>query len=280
MTDSIEELKQQRDTDGIMAALGNESAEVRLAAAQALGDMLALRAIDSLSAALQDSSPAVRQASARALGKIGDHRTAMALVAALKDDDSEVRQAVVQSLGQMGGIRVVRPLVGALKDGDSGVQAAAKVALRAKAASALRSRWTWIILVAVIALAVVIVRSLPPRPVGPLATLTKGSDTWELLGTETTQTIPTGGLSDFKAPPGQVLLQVHFKCVTHNVLEPGSPVYVVDSQGSKYSIAYFQFSIPSEKNVPETLTLTYSVPNDRSGFQLLFFDLPPVGLGR
>jgi hypothetical protein len=62
---------------------------------------------------------------------------------------------------------------------------------------------------------------------------------------------------------------------------------VVDSQGAKYPIAYYEFSypaenlsVPAEKKVPETLTLTYSVPENRSGFQLLFFDLPPIGLGR
>jgi HEAT repeat protein/beta-lactamase regulating signal transducer with metallopeptidase domain len=77
------------------------NADVRLAAAEALGRMEAKRSVPVLEAALGDQSAAVRRTVAWALGQIEDKSSVEALVHALADSDAEVRETAIWALGQI-----------------------------------------------------------------------------------------------------------------------------------------------------------------------------------
>jgi len=86
----------------LIAALADNQAEVRMAAAEALGPLGDPRAVEPLTATLKDYAESVRQRSAIALGQIGDPRAAQPLVAVLVDRILEVRQAAAQALDRLG----------------------------------------------------------------------------------------------------------------------------------------------------------------------------------
>lgn len=110
-------------------ALTDPQAEVRLAAAQALGASRSLLATLPLLGHLDDSNPQVQVAVVRALERLQDPRSIMPLVGKIQDPRSAVRRAVATTLGALGDARVVPGLVLALRDSDSKVRAAAVQAL-------------------------------------------------------------------------------------------------------------------------------------------------------
>ncbi len=119
----------ERAVEPLIAALADEAACVREAAARALGKIGDARAVEPLIAARRDKDRDVRQAAVEALGEIGGTRAVEALIAALRDKVWLVRRAAVEALGELGGARAVGPLTAALRDKDAGVRRAAAEAL-------------------------------------------------------------------------------------------------------------------------------------------------------
>lgn len=104
-------------TAGLLIALEDSAEEVRLAAAQALGERADTAAINALLEALRrDSSREVRRMAAWALGEIEDARAVSGLVAALREErDREVRLAIVRALGDIESADAVPGLGSALR---------------------------------------------------------------------------------------------------------------------------------------------------------------------
>jgi HEAT repeat protein len=137
----------------LSAALKDWDADVRRAAAWALGQIGDARAVEPLSVALRDADKNVREAAVGALDKLkwqpgNDEAGAYywitkrkwgkcveigapavePLIAAFKDWDADVRLAAAETLGQIGAL-AVRSLIAALKDGEWDVRKAAVEAL-------------------------------------------------------------------------------------------------------------------------------------------------------
>ena len=111
----------------IRLLLEDPVADVRAAAARALGEMEAGEAVPALGQALtRDSDPDVRATAAWALGEIEDARAADALVTAIGDQSGKVREAAIWALGELEDSRAVPALIKALHSGN--VQAARKAA--------------------------------------------------------------------------------------------------------------------------------------------------------
>jgi len=141
----------------LIATLTNQTLNVRLAAAQVLGDIGDDRAVEPIITAMKKEDLDVRMA-APILGKMGvsavgpiiaalraevlDIRTTVfvlgtvgepavkPLIATLKDKDPHVRAAAALALGGTGDARAVEPLINAFKDEDFEVTRYAAAALR------------------------------------------------------------------------------------------------------------------------------------------------------
>ncbi|MBD3182644.1 PDZ domain-containing protein [Candidatus Poribacteria bacterium] len=92
-------------------------AEVRRSCARAIARMKPLEAIEPLGEALKDSSLGVRLEAGYALGRIGEPAIEV-LVKALQDEDSRVRDSAVAAMGNIGGEKVRQELIGVLRDED------------------------------------------------------------------------------------------------------------------------------------------------------------------
>jgi len=105
-----------------------EEAEVRLAAAIALGKLGDQAAVDYLVQALTKEEDALRVPAARALGEIGE-QAAPRLLSALRRPEETVRWGAAQALGYTGGAGVAKALRQALNDQSPQVRAAAALSL-------------------------------------------------------------------------------------------------------------------------------------------------------
>jgi beta-lactamase regulating signal transducer with metallopeptidase domain len=113
----------------MIAALSDGNADVRQEAAQALGQLSDKRAIPGLSGLLADANADVRQQAVFALGQLGAVEATPALVKALSDNAAEVRQQAAFALGQLEAREAVPALVKALADSDAEVRQQAAFAL-------------------------------------------------------------------------------------------------------------------------------------------------------
>jgi len=123
-----EETKDPRTVESLLAALQDQSSEVREKAAAALGEKKDSRAVEPLIAGLQDKELQVRWAAALALGKLQDERAVPPLLTALKDKGSQAQEETSWALGKIGS-PAVDPLIATLEDKDISVRAAAASAL-------------------------------------------------------------------------------------------------------------------------------------------------------
>ena len=109
-----------RDTavPALLSVLNDQSAAVRLAAIEALGQQGDPRAIDALVQTLRNDTDArVREAAAEALGNIDSPRAVPGLIAALTaEKEGDVRAKIASALGEIGDPRAVEPLAGAVRD--------------------------------------------------------------------------------------------------------------------------------------------------------------------
>jgi HEAT repeat protein len=128
---NIDEMKAERDLNGLFKALNNKrNIYVRMDAARALGEMGDPAAMEPLIAALNDSKKDVRDAAAVAIGKLGGDPRAVEVVAGkLKSDKSIERGEATLTLGQIRHESGVGHLVPALGDKDFFVRESAVVAL-------------------------------------------------------------------------------------------------------------------------------------------------------
>jgi len=110
-------------------ALQDSSAEVRGAAAQALGELRDNRAVAPLIKSLGDKDVEVRQHAAHALGEIRDASAAGALIQAVKDPNPGVRESAIVALANMRSTDALNAILEAMKDADPAVRKAAVEAL-------------------------------------------------------------------------------------------------------------------------------------------------------
>jgi hypothetical protein len=86
--------------------------------------------VEGLIAALTDNDAEVREAAAMALYFIGDSSAVSHLIAALRDENWFVRVAAIQSLGNIGDTQALKPITAALNDENNYVVQNARAALR------------------------------------------------------------------------------------------------------------------------------------------------------
>lgn len=103
-----------RALPSLVALLKDDDPEVRIFAANLLGDIKDRRAAQDLIRATKDTDSNVRVASTEALGKIGEPEAVAALSEAL-DDEPWVVMSAIKSLGDIGGERALDVLYGCLE---------------------------------------------------------------------------------------------------------------------------------------------------------------------
>ena len=113
----------------LLARLDDDHADVRQAAAIALGRMGHMAAWDRLLAGLKEGPPDVRFQAAMSLAELDPPGAYEPLVAALNDKDAEVRAHVASALAVVGDRRAAGWLATALEDPDARVRAEAACAL-------------------------------------------------------------------------------------------------------------------------------------------------------
>ena len=122
---NIEELKANKDVEGLINALKDKDPMVRGDAAEVLGKIGDSRAVEPLIEALKDI---VQFIAIESLKKIGEPAVEP-LIKALKNKDTLIRSGAARALGEIRDKIAVEPLTEAIKYGDSFVRAAAGVAL-------------------------------------------------------------------------------------------------------------------------------------------------------
>ena len=122
---NIEELKANKDVEGLISALKDKDPNVRGDAAEALGKIGDSRAVEPLIEVLNDI---VEFIAIDSLRKIGEPAVEP-LIKALKNKDTLIRSGAVRALGELRDKRAVEPLTEALKYGDMFVRSAAVGAL-------------------------------------------------------------------------------------------------------------------------------------------------------
>jgi HEAT repeat protein len=145
-------LPNPRTVAPLSRTLGDADAEVRVAAADALGHQASDGtspaspgrgrnlddAVPPLLGRLDDPAPAVRIAIVNALARLGDPRAVVPLVGKVQDSAADVRQAVARALGDLGDPRASPALVLVLRDQNNDVRRDALTALgRMRAADAV-----------------------------------------------------------------------------------------------------------------------------------------------
>ena len=115
----------------LSATLGDESVNVRLAAAQSLGNLQDPAAITALAKALKEDTDArVREACAAALGEIDDNRAVPHLLEALKSEKTpKVKARIVEALREIDDPSAVPGVIVALRDDSPEVRREAASAL-------------------------------------------------------------------------------------------------------------------------------------------------------
>ena len=115
----------------LIEAMGDVTADVRLAAIQSLSSLGDPRAIAALGKALkEDSDPRVREAAAEALGEISDARAVPHLLDALKSEKvAAVREEIVDALHEIDDPSAVNGIIAVIRDPSPAVRRAAISAL-------------------------------------------------------------------------------------------------------------------------------------------------------
>jgi HEAT repeat protein len=97
-------------------ALGSDIPELRMAAANALGELETSEAVPKLVERFDDPDPRVRARAARACGLITDPRATEGLVGLLSDSRAAVRREAADSLGRIGNRQALSALLGMYDD--------------------------------------------------------------------------------------------------------------------------------------------------------------------
>jgi HEAT repeat protein len=116
--DSADWVKAKAFTEALSADLP----ELRMAAANALGDVGDPDAVPDLIERFDDPDPRVRARAARACGEIDDARAVEPLTDLLGDRKATVRRAAAESLGRIGNRQALSALLGLYEDEDDRVR--------------------------------------------------------------------------------------------------------------------------------------------------------------
>jgi len=111
-----------RVLQAMVTALQDEDAEVRAAAANALGNLESVDAVSPLAAVLTDDDTDVRSQAAWALGMIESDAAVAALSTAMSDAEAEVRNEAAWALGMIESVDAVPALAAAVGDADEDVR--------------------------------------------------------------------------------------------------------------------------------------------------------------
>lgn len=106
----------------LIETLDDDDPRVRERVARAIGRLEDARACDALVARLEDPSGRVRREAAEALGAIGNRQALNALLDMFDDERAPVRRIAAGAMGKFGNARPVEGLVAALSDGDPSVR--------------------------------------------------------------------------------------------------------------------------------------------------------------
>ncbi|NEO73805.1 HEAT repeat domain-containing protein, partial [Moorena sp. SIO3H5] len=115
--------------DPLIKLLDDDSSDVRIRAAEALGNIVTEATIDPLIKLLDDDSSDVRIRAAEALGNIVTEATIDPLIKLLDDDSSDVRKSAAYALEKIGTEVAIEPLIKLLDDHHSFVRRSAAYAL-------------------------------------------------------------------------------------------------------------------------------------------------------
>lgn len=126
---NVPKLRENRDVVGLVKALRDNEAMIRVDSAKALGETGDARAVDPLAMALHDCVGDVCCAAIEALAKIGSPAAVEPLCAVLDYTDPSLRRAAVQALAKIGDSRARNAIVGLLLDSSPEVLLAAATAL-------------------------------------------------------------------------------------------------------------------------------------------------------
>jgi HEAT repeat protein len=128
--EALSELGAESSAGSLAVALGDANAEVRYAAAGALGELHDLRkAPEALVRAAGTNDTRLTRLAAQALAEIHDPATVDVLIALLSNSDRSVRLKAVEALGEIRSPKATPGLVKALKDSNAEVRKAAAAAL-------------------------------------------------------------------------------------------------------------------------------------------------------
>ncbi|MDQ2073419.1 HEAT repeat domain-containing protein [Haloarcula sp. H-GB4] len=105
-----------------MQVLDAEIPELRMAAANGLGNLDQADAVPKLAERFEDSDPRVRARAARSAGKIGDSRATTPLESVLSDPKAGVRREAADALGNIGNRQALQALLPLYEDDDERVR--------------------------------------------------------------------------------------------------------------------------------------------------------------
>ncbi len=111
----VENLKNERDIEGLINLLENEDQKVRKDAVLALGEIGDVSCAVPLAQKLKDDYLDIRIAACEAFIKMG-HQAVDSLIELLKDQNWIIRDGAVQALEKIRDTRAINPLIEALKD--------------------------------------------------------------------------------------------------------------------------------------------------------------------
>jgi HEAT repeat protein len=126
---ALGELDQSDAVPKLTEAFGDPDPRVRARAARAAGQIADPRATDPLETLLSDPRAVVRREAADAMGNIGNRQALQALLALYQDDDERVRRIAVGAFGHFDNDRPVEHLIDALDDPSAAVRRTAVYSL-------------------------------------------------------------------------------------------------------------------------------------------------------
>ncbi|HHT9133651.1 MAG TPA: HEAT repeat domain-containing protein [Candidatus Avalokitesvara rifleensis] len=122
---SLGELGDESAAESLLRALNDENVSVRESAARALANFKGEDVVKSLTGLLNENTTPVAIAAAESLGQVGSAKAVEPLLELLNNKNAKVREVVAIALGKIKDPRAVPPLINSLKDPEERVRYAA-----------------------------------------------------------------------------------------------------------------------------------------------------------
>jgi len=119
---SLGELGDESATESLLRALNDENVSVRESAARALANFKGEDVVKSLTGLLNENTTPVAIAAAESLGQVGSAKAVEPLLELLNNKNAKVREVVAIALGKIKDPRAVPPLINSLKDPEERVR--------------------------------------------------------------------------------------------------------------------------------------------------------------